>query len=262
MRGRALAGLGLAFYLCGCHPAPTPRQPAGAVTLFDVDFSAPEQTTGQLVKVLPAGTEQKFPSRIPSNIFFGHPQVVSELCGLAHQPARISVATGERGFEGLEFLLDQRYGHYHLELDLCIAKLDPPPLPSQSVQVAVFLDIPEAYALGFETSGKIVVIDPVLAPETIETPRAVGTFELGKPMHFSVDVDLVKQTWRIEKDGQVLVDAPCKAYLPRALRVLVRGNPTTTAAFDNFTVWAEHDLSKGANVPSPPITGPETGPEH
>jgi hypothetical protein len=268
MRGRAaLASLVIGILVCGgreasgAHKTGTPR-PAGAVTLFDVSFSKPEQTTGQGVNVVPPGTQQKYPSAIPSNVFMGHPRVVAELCGLDKQPARLSVGTGEHGIEGLEFLLDQRYGHYHVELDLCIAKIDPPPLASQAMQVAVFLDIPEAYALGFESGGDAVVIDPNLAPETREKPRPVGKFEVGKPMHLSFDVDLEKQTWRVEKDGKVLLDAALRADIPRAVRVIVRGNPTTTAAVDDFLIWAEHDLTKNGTAPPAPITGPETYPEN
>jgi len=259
MRARAaLAGLVIAVFLCGAEKG----RPPGAVTLFDVSFGKPEQTTGQEVAVVKPGTNQTFPSKIPSNIFMGHPRVVSELCGLTKQPARLSVNTGDRGIEGLEFLLDQRYGFYHVELDLCIAKIDPPPLPAQAMQVAIFLDIPEAYALGFESGGDMVVIDPNLHPETREKPRPVGKFELGKPMHLSFDIDLEKQIWRIEKDGKVVLDAALQADIPRAVRVIVRGNPTTTAAFDDFVVWAQHDRSEGGATPKPPITGPETYPEN
>jgi len=266
-RGAALASLVIGLLVCGreasgAHKNAAPSRPADAVTLFDVSFSKPEQTTGQTVKVVTPGTEQKFPSKTPSNVFMGHPRVVAELCGLDKQPVRLSVATGERGIEGLEFLLDQRYGQYHVELDLCIAKIDPPPLPAQTMQVAVFLDIAEAYALGFESSGDVVMIDPNLHPETREKPRPLAKFELGKPMHLVFDVDMEKQTWRIQKDGKVLLDAALQADIPRAVRVIVRGNPTTTAAFDNFLVWAQHDRTKGGTAPQAPITGPETYPEN
>jgi len=254
MRGPALASLVIGLLLCGAEKG----RPPGAITLFDVTFSKPEQTTGQAVVVATPGTPQSFPSKLPSNVFMGHPRVVSELCGLDKQPARLSVDTGDHFIEGLEFLLDHRYGHYHVDLDLCIAKIDPAPIPAQAMQVAVFFDIPEAYALGFESGGDVVVIDPVLQPDTRETPHPVGKFEVGKPMHLSIDIEMEKQTWRIEKDGKLLLDAALQADLPRAVRVIVRGNPTTTAAFDNFVVWAEHDRTKGGPPPPAPITGPET----
>ncbi|HTO71821.1 MAG TPA: hypothetical protein VMR31_18310 [Myxococcota bacterium] len=263
----ALAAVAAVLVATGCSSperpaaAAKPAVPAGAVLLYDVDFSAPEQTTGQDVVVVPPGTTQTFPSRIPSNVFFGHPRVVAEFCGLTHQPARLSVASGDRGIEGLEFLLDQRFAHYHLDLDLCIPKLDPAPLPAQLLQVAVFLDVSDAHAIGFTSAGEIAMVDPALAPETVEHPRTIGRFEIGKPMHLSVDLDSEKGTWHVEKDGAAVLDAPIKIDIPRAMRVIVRGNPTTAAAFDDFKVWAERDVTKGGVAPLPPTTGPETGPE-
>jgi len=59
-----------------------------------------------------------------------------------------------------------------------------------------------------------------------------------------------------------LLDAALQADIPRAVRVIVRGNPTTTAAFDNFLVWAQHDRTQGGTAPQAPITGPETYPEN
>lgn len=256
----ALAALCLGLSACSSSAPGTRRVPEGAALLFDVDFSAPEQTVGSEVKFVEAGTVQPFPSKIPSGIFFGHPTVVAKLCGLDDQPLQLSVATGDQSIEGVEFLFDQRYGRYHVELDLCIDKLDPPPLPSQAMQVAVFLDISQAHALGFESGGDIVMIDPNLQPETIEKPRQVGKFELGKPMHLLFDVDLEKQTLLISVDGKTVYEGPVQADIPRASRVVVRGSPTTVAAFDNFWVWAEHDLTPPGTTLSPPIAGPEIPP--
>jgi hypothetical protein len=245
----------LALTLAGC-PAP-PRLPKGAVLLYDVDFSAPEQAVGREVHVVEAGTQQKFPSRLPSQVFFGHPVVVAKLCGLAKQPLQLAVATGEHGYEGVEFLLDQRYGRYHVELDVCVDHLGPPPLPAQAVQLAVFLDIPDAYALGFLSGGEIGVIDPNLAPETATAPRPVGRFEPGKPVHVAFDVDLEKQHWRISLDGKSVYDGALQASIPRAVRVVLRGNQVNVAAVDDVLVWAEHDLSQPDAAPPPPVTGPE-----
>jgi hypothetical protein len=201
-----------------------------------------------------------FPSRVPSAIFFGSPQVVAKLCGLEKQPAQLSVASGTQGLEGLEFLLDQRYGRYHVELDLCVQEINPPPLPSQALQVAVFLDIAEAYALGFISGGELAIIDPNLHPETLATPQPVGKFELQKPVHLAFDLDLEKQTWRIAVDGKTVYDAALQSDIPRAVRVMVRGNHTTTVAFDNFLIWAEHDRTTESTAPAPPIAGPELPP--
>lgn len=260
-RSLRFALIALCLGVGACSSSSHPRRvPDGAALLFDVDFSAPEQTVGSEVKFVEAGTVHPFPSKIPSEIFFGHPTVVAKLCGLDHQPLRLSVATGDQAIEGVEFLFDQRYGRYHLELDLCIDKLDPPPLPSQAVQVAVFLDIAAAHALGFESGGQMVMIDPNLQPETIEHPKPIGTFELGKPMHLLFDVDLQKSTLLISVDGKEVYNGPVQADIPRAARVVVRGNPTTVAAFDNFWVWAQNDLTPPGVTLSPTIAGPEIPP--
>jgi hypothetical protein len=254
------AFVALCFGLCACPAARRSRIPEGAALLYDVDFSAPEQTLNEAVKVVPEQTPQTFPSKIPSQIFFGRPVVRAKLCGLDQQPVFLSVASGTQGIEGLEFLLDQRYGRYHVELDLCVQEIDPPPLPAQALQVAVFLDIAEAYALGFMSGGVIAIIDPNLHPETLTTPQPIGKFELRKPVHLAFDVDLEKQTWRIAVDGKTAYDAPLHATIPRAVRVVVRGNPTTAVAFDNLLIWAEHDLTPEGTTLTPPLAGPELPP--
>ena len=74
--------------------------------------------------------------------------------------------------EGVEILLDQLHARYHVELDLCIAQLGAPPLASQKMQLAVFLDIAEAYALAFMANGEIGVVDPNIAPRDGREPEA------------------------------------------------------------------------------------------
>src|SRR5258705_4875518 len=205
------AFVALCLGLSACPAARRARVPEGAVLLYDVAFAAPEQALNEEVKVVEPQTAQQFPSKIPSAIFFGHPTVIAKLCGLEQQPVQLAVAHATEGLEGLEFLLDQRYGRYHVELDLCVQQIDPPPLPSQAVQVAVFLDVAEAYALGFMSGGVLAIVDPTLHPETQATPPPVGTFELRKPVHLSFDVDLEKQTWRIAVDGKTVYDAALEA---------------------------------------------------
>ncbi|HKC52536.1 MAG TPA: hypothetical protein VKF60_17235 [Myxococcota bacterium] len=259
-RSVRFAFIALCLGLCACPAARRARVPDGAVLLYDVAFSAPEQALNEEVKVVEPQTVQPFPSKIPSTIFFGHPTVIAKLCGLEQQPVQLAVASATEGLEGLEFLLDQRYGRYHVELDLCVQQIDPPPLPAQALQVAVFLDVADAYALGFMTGGVLAIVDPNLHPETLTTPQPVGKFELRKPMHLSFDVDLEKQNWRIAVDGNTVYDAPLEATIPRAVRVMVRGNPTTAVAFDNFLIWGEHDLTPAGTTLTPPIAGPELPP--
>jgi hypothetical protein len=259
-RSLQLALVAVCLGLSACQAVKRSRVPEGAALLFDVDFSAPEQTLNEEVKVSPEQTRQTWPSKVPSGIFFGHPMVVAKVCGLDTQPVLLSVASGTQGMEGLEFLLDQRYGRYHVELDACVREIDPPPLPAQALQVAVFLDIAEAYALGFMSGGTLAMVDPNLHPETLTAAQPVGKFELGKPLHLAFDVDLEKQTWRIEVDGKPVYDGALQATTPRAVRVLVRGNPRTVMGFDNLLIWAQHDLTpEGTTLPAP-ITGPELPP--
>ncbi|MFI5316114.1 MAG: hypothetical protein ACHQ6T_10445 [Myxococcota bacterium] len=257
MRCAPLAALALVLTACPA-PAPPPRIPEGATVLYDVDFSAPEQTAGAEVQTQPEGSSPTFPSKLPSQIFFGHPMVVPALCGLAKQPAQLKVSTGTDGQEGLAFLLDPRYGKYHVELDLCVQQLGPPPLAAQALQVVVFLDFPQAYGLGFASGGTIAVIDPNLAADALATPQPIARFQQGTPMHVAFDLDLEKQTWHISIDGKTAYDGPLEASVPRSVRVLIRGDFASTAAFDNLLIWAQHELTPAEDVPPPaPVTGSE-----
>ena len=254
MQKRSLAALA-ALVLLACHSAKNEaaRLPADATLLYQVDFSAPEHTAGQPPAVVAHGEEQKFPSRTPSQIFFGKPTVVAKLCGLEQQPLRLAVASGTQGLEGVEFLLDQRQAHYHVELDLCIVQLGPPPIAAQKVQLALFLDIAEAYALAFVAGGGIGVVDPNLAPETAVEPKPVDAhWEPGKPVHLAVDLDSDTNKWQIAVDGKQVYDGPLQMTVPRAVRVVIRGNSVNEAAFDNLMIWGQRPV-EGTFLP--PRTG-------
>ena len=225
--------------------------PADATLLYDIDFSAPEHTVGQPPATTPDQTEVTFPSRIPSQIFFGNPTVVAKLCGLEHQPLQLTLAHAPQGMEGIEILLDQIHARYHVELDLCIAQLGAPPLASQKMQLAVFLDIASAYALGFMTNGEIGVVEPDITPETAENPKLVARYELNKPMHLAFDFDYDTQRWQIAIDGKQVYDAQLVMTIPRAVRVVLRGNSQNAAAIDNLLIWAQRPLASGSDVPMP-----------
>lgn len=232
--------------------------PEGAALLFDVHFDPPEDKPGAPPKLYPAGETQVFPSPIPSQIFMGQPLVVDALCGLTRQPLRLSSATGTLGHEGIEFLLSQRYGRYHIELDLCVAQLGPPPRPASEPQLAVFLDFPEAYALGFFADGKIGLVDPLRAAEGDTSAEAIGKWTASRPIHIAIDADLEAHLWTITLDGAKAYEGKFDGYLPRAVRVVLRGNEANQVAFDDFVVWAQHDL--GGELEAPP-EAPRTGPE-
>jgi len=254
MRTRSLAAF-TALALLACHSAKQgpAHPPADATVLYEVDFSAPEHTVNQPPAVVPEGQEQKFPSRTPSQLFFGQPLVVAKECGLDQQPLKLAVAGGTQGMEGLEFLLDQRQAHYHIELDLCIAQLLPPPIAAQKVQLAVFLDIAEAYALAFLANGEIGVVDPNLAPETaIEPKRLDAHWQNGVPMHLALDVDADTGKWQVAIDGKQVYDGPLQMTIPRAVRVVLRGNARNEAAIDNLLIWGQRP-KEGAFLP--PRTG-------
>jgi hypothetical protein len=244
MPTRSVAALA-ALALLACHSARNEiaRVPTDAKLLYEVDFSAPENTVGQPPVVVPEGQEQKFPSHTASQIYFGHPTVVAKLCGLEQQPLRLGVSNSTQGMEGIEFLLDERQAHYHVELDLCIAQLGAPPLPAQKVQLAVFLDIAEAYALAFLAGGEIGVIDPNLAPETTTEPKRLDAhWEPGKPLHLALDVDSDTDKWQVAIDGKQVYDGPLQMTIPRAVRVMIRGNAVNEAAFDNLLIWGQRPV--------------------
>jgi hypothetical protein len=254
MRTPFLAALA-ALALIGCNPAKSEKAhpPADATILYEVDFSAPRHTVGHAPDVVPEGQPQNFPSKTPSQLFFGNPTVVAKLCGLDQQPVRLAVASGTQGMEGLEFLLDQRHAHYHVELDLCISQLGSPPAPAQKVQLAVFLDIAEAYALAFLANGEIGVIDPNLAPETAFEPKLVDAhWKQGVPMRVSFDVDYDAQKWQIGIDGKQVYDGPLQMTIARAVRLVIRGNAMNEAGVDNILIWGQRPLQGEF---APPKTG-------
>lgn len=253
----ALAALALFACKPATPPSVPPSVPGDAALLYDVDFSAPEHTVGKVVAVLPDGAEQTFPSRIPSQLFFGNATVVDKLCGLDQQPLSLAVARATQGMEGIEILLDQRYGHYRIELDLCVAKLEAPTLASQKIQLLVFLDIAAAYALGFMADGTIGIVDPIREPETTENPRLVGNWSPDKPMRLAFDADSGTQRWQVSIDGKQVYDGPVEMTIPRAVRVVIRGNQANSAAIDNVLIWGQRELADEDDV-TPPATGEDS----
>lgn len=235
----------LAAAALACTGGDAPRPPEGAALLFDVRFDAPDEKPGSAPKVYEPGATHEFPSRIVTQVFMGRPLVVDALCGLAQQPLRLTTATGTTGHEGIELLLDQRYARYHVELSLCVAQLGPPPLPANEPQLAVFLDFPAAHAVGFYADGKLGLLDPARALEGKPPSELVGAWSPGVPLRLALDVDLETRTWRIAVDGKPMHEGPVDMYLPRAVRVVVRGNESNAAALDDVVIWAEKDLTAG-----------------
>jgi hypothetical protein len=251
---RRILLVGCALGLLAC-PGGDKSIPPEAVLLFDVDFSSPENKVGEAPKVYEDGSTQSVPSLIPSQIFLGAPKVADALCGLEDQPAVFAVGGEPLGHVGLEFLLDQRYAHYHVELDVCIANLGVPPLQANEPQLAIFLDIPDAYALGFFERGRLVIVDQARGTDALTDPTVIGAWELGKPQRIALDFDVSAQTWSIASNGAKIFDGKLEASLPRAVRVVLRGNPVNVAAVDDIVIWAENDLFKDLPEPVEPETG-------
>ena len=252
-RPRWLALLALSAGLFACRD--TRRVPEDATLLYDVDFSSPGQVVGQVVKVMDAGTENPFPSKLPSGLFFGAPTVVPSSCGLEKQAALLRAANGgSQGIEGLEFLLDEHHAVYHVEMDVCVQSMGPPTLPTQTLQFVIFLDIAEAHAIGFTSAGEIGVIDPALSPTPILEPKVVGLYRVGKPVHLVADVNYDSKSWQVTIDGKTVYTGELERSIPRGVRALVRGGPTTVAAMDNVLIWAQHDV---LNEAPPALPGAE-----
>lgn len=245
---------------CSCSRSRSTALPAGAKLLYETSFSAPEQTVDTEVKTVEPIVEYPFPTPFPTRVFFGKPMVVATLCGM-EQPARLSVASGTNGMEGLEFVFDPRYRTYHVELDVCVVDIAPPQV-KQPLQVSLFFDISTAYALGFTNEGEIAILDPNRELNVRDIPVKIGTYRVGVPVRIAVDLDLpvVNQSWRISVDGKVLREGPITANIPRGMRVLVRGNKKTVAAIDNLRIWAEQ-LMPGADSETPAPRKPEGGTE-
>jgi hypothetical protein len=249
-RALCLAG---ALTLASCHHAS--RVPAGVTVLYDVAFEAPEQTVGQTLKV--RTEEAKFPLKVPSRIFLGSPTVVDKLCRLDHQPLQLSLApqpatgyTGDKKIEGVEFELDPGYKRYHAELDVCVLALGQPTAPTQLTQLNVFLDVPDAYGIGFIEGGRIGLLDPT-KPETQSAPIAFGLFVLNHPQHLGIDLDVVERTWTISVDGTKVYSGPIQALYGSSLRVVLRGTEKNVAALDNVLIWAEGPV-QATDLPAEP----------
>ena len=246
------AFVALCLGLCGC---PAPRVPKGAVVLYDVDFSSPEQTPGAGVKTA-EGSEHPFPRKLPSEIFSGHPAVVANLCGLSKQPAQLSASSGTQGNESLEFSLlgADAYSHYHVELDLCAQQVTA--ALTEGMPVVIFLDIQDAYAFGLMSGSQIGFTDPTHILEN-PSPRPIAKFVQGKPMHFTFDFDFEKRTLRATVDGKTVHEGTAQLSFPRSVRVLVRGDSNNVAGLDNVLIWADRPLPEPEAEPAqaPPTSG-------
>jgi hypothetical protein len=243
-----------ALSLCACPQGQSSRIPAGAKLLYDSTFSAPDQTVDAEVKVVePTASDYIFPTKRPTGLFFGHPTVVASLCGM-DQPARLSVATGTNGMEGIEFLFDPGFRTYHVEMDLCVVDIAPPPIAAQPIQVGLYFDVAAAHVLGFTSNFEVAILDPNRDVDVREIPVQIGNYKVGKPMRVTVDLDMPieKQTWRIAIDGKVLREQQITGTIPRGVRVVVRGNAKTVAAIDNVLIWAEHEMKDPDEPPAQP----------
>jgi hypothetical protein len=237
----AVCGLG------ACKPGG--KNPSGGVVLYEVDFSAPGNTVGAAPQLADPNAAPGVPRKGPSEIFMGAPTVVDKLCGLDRQPVKLSVASGRQGLEGLFFDLDPVYGHYRIEMNVCVESLGPPPLQASEPQLAIFVDMPQAYALGFFEKGRLVLIDQARGVDAIVNPLVIGSYERGKPIHISIDVDVSGRAWTISADGKQLYTGKLPVVAPSAVRVVTRGNPSNVVAVDDVRIWAENDLS--ATQPDP-----------
>jgi len=257
MRSLARIAAALAVALAACKGSGNGHLPEGAALLFDVRFAAPDDKPGSPPKVYEPGATQVFPSAIPSQVFMGQPTVVDALCGLTDQPVRLSAATGNMSHEGLEFLLSQRYARYHVEADLCVAQLGAPPRPASEPQLALFVDFPAAYAIGFYADGTIGLVDAEKTDPNAP-PDRIGQWQKDEPVHVAIDTDFEKQIWTVALDGKRVHEGKFPGYLGRAARIVLRGNESNVAGFDNFVAWGERDLAAGLTEPP---SGPKVGDE-
>ena len=234
--------------LLACNPETS--TPPASVMLFKVDFGSPANTVGAAPAVADSAADQASPRSLPSSIFMGEATVVPRLCGLEKQPVQLSLESGTQPQSGLVFSLESGfYGHYHLEFDLCVANLGLAQHPGDEPQLAVYLDIPEAHALGFTADGQLVAIDPARGSDSITNPTVIGSYAFGKPMHFALDFDVVKQSWSIAVDGKGICEGHTLVTVPHSVRFVIRGIESNAAAIDDVVIWAENDLSKQQEVP-------------
>ena len=90
-------------------------------------------------------------------------------------------------------------------------------------------------------------------PETaIEPKRLDAHWQNGVPMHLALDVDADTGKWQVAIDGKQVYDGPLQMTIPRAVRVVLRGNARNEAAIDNLLIWGQRP-KEGAFLP--PRTG-------
>jgi hypothetical protein len=211
-------GVSLLAVVCGFAACkPEAKLPSGAVVLYDVDFSSPANTVGAAPKLADPPGAEPAPRTGPSEIFMGEPKVVDALCGLDDQPVKLAVASGPQGYEGVFFVIDTHHGHYHVELDVCVESLGAPPLQANEPQLAIFVDMPNAYALGFFEKGRLVMIDQARGVDAITNPVVIGAYEPGKPMRVAIDVDSPAASWSISADGKQLYSGKLGPVVPSAV---------------------------------------------
>jgi len=71
-------------------------------------------------------------------------------------------------------------------------------------------------------------------------------------MHLAFDADSDTQKWQIAIDGKQVYDGPLQMTIPRAVRLVIRGNAVNEAGVDNVSIWGQRPVQGEFQ---PPKTG-------
>jgi len=218
------------------------------VQLYDVNFSSPLHTVGQLPTI---GTGPP-PRQTPTRITGGTPTVVEALGALTDQPLRFNSKLYGSGYvyDKLEFDLymyefnspfDELFPRYLIEMDVLIES------PGEGFRV--FVETPQIRRIDFKPDETVSVYVPDGSNETI------GTYSLGAPSALRIELDLEEKWWSVSINGSRLYAGP---FLTDEFKSLdLYDNVYCLAVVDNINVYGLRD---SAALLSLNLTGPKQVP--
>jgi hypothetical protein len=202
--------------------------------LYDVDFSTPPHIVGEP----PVLGDGPTPRDTPSVIFAGEPLVVAALGALGDQPCAFG-DDPHSGIEQLRFVtapepephgLPEAYDTFLIEMDVLIE------VASIEDQLKIFVDGPAAHSVQFNPPDEIRAI--VSGDEGYDT--LIGSFVEGLPVHLTIELDTIADTWSIMLDGDPVFAGAYPSQYLLYVRISVSSNEVIDPiAVDNVRIYGE-----------------------
>ncbi len=198
---------------------------ADMILLYDVDFSTPPHTVGNL----PVTGTGPAPRKIPTSIWFGDPTVVVQLGAMNDQPC--AFGNGTTGYDQIEFAVDPAhsggfpiaYNAYRVEMNVLIEAY------VTSDLFKILFDCPTVNNIAFRDDGTI---------RLFPTGETIGTFTFGVPLLLEVELDFIAGEWTIWLDGSPVHTGPLTGYQLRAFRMNLNGlHVDNKVAIDELRVY-------------------------